>query len=383
MKDRLFIPVLGLGQMVAFASSYYLLGVTADPMARSAAVAPAVLYTALSAAFLISAVLTPFAGASIERHGGRSVLAFAHLSFALALAILAAATGVAMLWLGIAFLGVGMGTGLYGTAFAIVVEQKGREARRGITAVSLIGALGGGLGWPASRALIEAGDWRLACLFWAGAHLAVCLPLTLTVLPQRPATGPRPAETPPAAPVAWDRAMVQIAAIFALAWMVSTAMGAHLPRVLNLLGLAAGPAAWASGLMAACAIGSRLIDLVFLHRSHPVLTLRLASLLHPLGAVAALLGGARLAPLLAAGQGAGNGLLSVASGVLPLHVFGPDRYAVRQALLLTPARYLQAAAPAAYALVLDLSVQTALAVSSLMCLAMLGLTMGLRPRAPT
>ena len=162
--------------------------------------------------------------------------------------------------------------------------------------------------------------------------------------------------------------------------MVSTAMGAHLPRVLNLLGLAAGPAAWASGLMAACAIGARLIDLVFLHRSHPVLTLRLASLLHPLGAVAALLGGARLAPLLAAGQGAGNGLLSVASGVLPLHVFGPDRYAVRQALLLTPARYLQAAAPAAYALVLDMSVQTALAVSSLMCLAMLGLTMGLRPR---
>ncbi|MGZ9114931.1 MAG: hypothetical protein ACXW3K_09940, partial [Brevundimonas sp.] len=74
-----------------------------------------------------------------------------------------------------------------------------------------------------------------------------------------------------------------------------------------------------------------------------------------------------------------NGLLSVASGVLPLYVFGPDRYAARQALLLTPARYLQALAPAAYAVALDASPYAALAASSLVCLAMCALTLGLRP----
>lgn len=378
MRERLLIPVLGFGQIVAFASSYYLLGVLADPMSREHGVQAATLFAALSLAFLVSAVLTPTAGRAIERHGGRSVQAFAHIAFAIALLSMAGAPNPTVLWLGIVLLGVGMGTGLYSTAFAIVVEGRGSEARRGITAVSLIGALGGGLGWPISRALSEAGDWRLACLVWALAHLLICLPLTLKGLPER-----QPSLSPNTVLgwLPWDRRMVQIAAVFAGAWLVSTAMGAHLPRVLGALGMAPSAAAWAAGLMAVSAIGARLIDLMLLHKSHPLGTVRLACLLHPLGAAAALVAGSKTAALLAIGQGLGNGLLSVASGVLPLRVFGPDRYAVRQAMLLTPARYVQAAAPAAYAVVLDTSVLLALTLSSGVCLVMLGLTFGLDQKA--
>ena len=164
--------------------------------------------------------------------------------------------------------------------------------------------------------------------------------------------------------------------------MVSTAMGAHLPRLLVDLGLTPARAAWAAGLMAASAVAARLFDLLVLHKSHPVLTVRIASLFHPLGAATAVAGGAAFAPLLAVGQGLGNGLLSVASGVLPLHVFGPDRYAVRQALVLTPARYLQALAPAAYAVAVEVSPMAALGLSSLVCLGMFAMTLGLRPSAP-
>lgn len=158
-------------------------------------------------------------------------------------------------------------------------------------------------------------------------------------------------------------------------------MAARLPRVLGGLGTNASAAAWAAGLMAASAIGARLIDLLLLHKSHLLATVRLACLLHPLGAASALVAGSKTAALLAIGQGLGNGLLSVASGVLPLRVFGPNRYAVRQAMLLTPARYLQAAAPAAYAVVLDTSVILALTLSSAVCLMMLGLTFGLNQKA--
>ena len=172
--------------------------------------------------------------------------------------------------------------------------------------------------------------------------------------------------------------MVQIAGVFAGGWVVATAMAAHLPRLLGDLGLRPEHAAWAAGLTGASAVAARLFDLMVLHRSHPVLTVRIASLFHPLGAAAALCG-ARFAPLLAVGQGLGNGLLSVASGVLPLHVFGPERYAVRQALVLTPARYLQAIAPAAYALAVEVSPLAALIVSSLVCLGVFALTLGLRP----
>lgn len=379
MHDRLLIPVLGLGQTVAFASSYYLLGVLADPMARALAVSPASLFMALSAAFLISAVLSPGAGRAIVRRGGRTVQTFAHVAFAAALSLMGLAPNGAVLWLGIGLLGVGMGAGLYSTAFAIVVEQRGGEARRGITAISLIGALGGGLGWPISRALVQAGDWRLACLAWALAHLVLCLPLTLLCVPRIKRPGDREAPLGPAP--AWDRRMIQMAGIFAGAWAVSTAMGAHLPRLLDLLGLTPTTAAWAAGLMAASAVAARLFDLVVMHRTHPLATVRLACLLHPLGALAAVVGGPAVAPALAIGQGAGNGLLSVASGVLPLQVFGPDRYAERQAMLLTPARFVQAGAPAAYALALDVSVGAALLLSSLICLGMLGLTLGLKKPA--
>lgn len=374
MRDRLLIPVLGLGQIVAFASSYYPLGVLADPMAREMGIAPATVFSALSIAFLVSAAVTPAAGRAIERYGGKRIQAVAHVAFSIALLVMGFAPTAPILWLGIALLGMGMGTGFYSTAFAIVVEQRGAEARSGITAVSVIGALGGGLGWPISRAVTETADWRMACLFWAMAHLMICLPLTLTALPQGKQKAPI---TAPNGRVVWDRRMVQIAGVFAGAWMVSTAMAAHLPRVLGALGMTAVAAAWAAGLMAASAIVARLIDLLLLHKSHPLATVRLACLLHPLGAVSALVGGAKVAPLLAIGQGLGNGLLSVASGVLPLRVFGPDRYAVRQAMLLTPARYLQAAAPAAYALALDASVGLALLSSGGLCLLMFALSFGL------
>lgn len=380
MRSWLLVPTLGFGQMVAFASSYYLLGVLADPMADATGEQPASLFAALSAAFLLSAVLTPFAGRAIEKRGGRTVQAFAHIAFAVALFVMCAARGLFELWLGVMLLGVGMGSGLYGTAFAVLVDLRGTEARRGITAVSLIGALGGGLGWPISRALLEAGDWRLACGSWALAHLLLCLPLTLAIVPRRPKGGDSSAETAKPDGIVWDRRMFQLAGLFSGAWVVSTAMGAHLPRILTGLGMTTTDAAWAAGLMAISAIVARLFDLVVLHRSHPLTTVRLACLLNPVGALAALATAGKAVVLLPIGQGLGNGLLSVASGVLPLQIYGSDRYAVRLAMVLTPARYLQAVAPAVFALALDASAALALVLSSAVCLAMLPLTLGLSPK---
>lgn len=366
--DRLVVPVLGFGQIVAFASSYYLLGVLADPMADALDIPAASIFLALSVAFLVSAILTPFAGRWTERHGGRNVLAGSNLAFAASLILMALSPSASVLWLAVASLGLGMGIGLYGTAFAVVVALRGEHARPGITAVSLIGAVGGGIGWPISRWAIEAWDWRAACLLWAAAHLLVCLPLALAVLPRLAAV--RSPQAPPMHPVVWDRRMIQLAVLFAGAWTVATAMGAHLPRLLVDLGLSAADAAWAAGLMALSAVAARLFDLIVLRRSHPVLVARIGTLCHPAGAFLALV----FAPLIAVGQGLGNGLLSVASGVLPLHVFGPHRYAMRQALILTPARYCQAAAPTLFALVLDRSPWLALAASSSLCLLMLAAT---------
>lgn len=372
---RLVVPVLGLGQAAAFASSYYLLGVMADPAAAAQGVGTGPVFLALSGAFLVSAVLTPFAGRAIDRFGGTRVLAASNLAFAFALTLMAAASHPLVLCIGVVLLGVGMAAGLYGTAFAVLVEMRGQEARRAIAAVSLLGALGGALGWPISRELLDLAGWRAAFGFWAGLHLFVCLPVALLVLPQR--RGQAQA-APDASPMRWTPTMIRMAAFFAGAWAVSAAMGAHLPRLLVDLGMSVERAAWAAGLMAASAMAVRLLDITVLHRSHPILTARLAALFHPLGAAVAALFGTAGAPAVAVGQGLGNGLLSVASGALPLKVFGAERYGMRQALVLTPARYVQAAAPAVYALAMDVSPGVALAASSAICLAMFALSFSFR-----
>jgi MFS family permease len=373
-RSRLIVPVLGLGQIAAFASSYYLLGVLADPIARGLGVSSSRLFLALSLAFLVAALASPAAGRWIDARGGRLALIVSNLVFATALCGLGAAPDIRFAMAAIALLGLAMAIGLYGTAFAVLVDLHGDAARRPITAVSLIGGFGGALGWPISLALMEHFGWRGACFGWAALHLFVCLPLTSAVLPTHVAPVARSRDR---ISIGWDGRMIRLAILFAGAWLVSTALGAHLPRLLGRLGLSAAEAAAAAGLMSAAAITIRLLDLTLLRRSHPVLTARIATLLHPLGALIAVVGGKSFAGAVALGQGAGNGLLSVASGVLPLHLFGRDHYAARHALLLTPARFLQAAAPLAYGLALDRSAGFAVAMSSGVCLIMFAATFGL------
>lgn len=372
--SRLIVPVLGLGMIVSFASSYYLMGVLAEPLAQGAATTPGVVFAALSGAFLASAAISPFAGRWIDRRGGREVLSASAVIFALGLSVLGMAHGPVAMTVGVLMLGAGMGTGLYGPAYALLVALHGDAAKKPITAVSLLGAFGGAIGWPLTLLMIETLGWRGACFVWAGAHLLLCLPLYAAVLPDG-RTAARPAAK---GAVRWDSTMIRVAVLFAGAWWVATAMGAHLPRLLTGLGLSAAEAALAAGLMAGAAIVVRLIALMAPGMGSPVAAARTATLLHPIGALIAFLGGKGAAGAVALGQGAGNGLLAVASGVLPLHLFGRENYGARQALVLTPARFVQAAAPALYGVVLDRSALLALMVSSGVCLMMFAMTFGLK-----
>lgn len=376
--SRLIVPVLGFGLIVAFASSYYLLGVLAEPLAAGTGTTPSLVFAGLSGAFLISAVLSPFGGRWVDRRGGREVLTAASVVFTLGLGGLGLAQGPVSVTASILTLGIGMGVGFYGPAFAVLVALHGEAAKKPITAVSLIGAFGGALGWPATLAMIEAVGWRGACFGWAALHLMVCLPLYLTMLPDGRA-GPRPSAD--SAPVRWDGRMIRLAVLFAGAWWIATAMSAHLPRLLGRLGLEPAQAAGAATLMAGAAVAVRLLAFLTSGKGSPIAVLRLATLLHPLGAAVAYLGGRGLAGAVALGQGAGNGLLSVASGVLPLHLFGKENYATRQALILTPARFLQAAAPLSYGVLLDRSAGLALLASSLVCCLMFAMTFRLERRS--
>ena len=130
---------MGVTQILAWGSSYYLPAVLADPIVRETGWPLTWVVGGLSLGLLVAALISPRVGKAIERRGGRGVLAFS-----------AAALGVGQLGLSVApslplhiaawlVIGVGMGAGLYDAAFATLGRLFGHNARASITALTLFG----------------------------------------------------------------------------------------------------------------------------------------------------------------------------------------------------------------------------------------------------
>jgi hypothetical protein len=149
------------------------------------------------------------------------------------------------------------------------------------------------------------------------------------------------------------RATVLLAFVFASTWFVSTAMAAHLPRLLQAGGATLAGAVAIGALVGPAQVAGRLLELGVLRRVHPFLSARLAALMHPIGAAVLALAGSPSAAVFAVLHGAGNGVLTIAKGTLPLVLFGPHGYGERQGLLTQPARVAQALAPWLFGLCLD------------------------------
>ena len=310
-------------------------------------------FGAFSAALLLSGLLGPLAGRVIDRRGGRDVLAATNLVFAAGLALLSLAAGPATLAAAWLVMGVGMGFGLYEAAFATVAGLYGREARSAITGITLFAGFASTVGWPASAWFIDAFGWRGACLAWAALHLVLGLPLNRLLVPKAPPPAPAAAlAAPMPAGVPWT--MIILACVFGATWFVSTALAAHLPRLLEALGATSAAAIAAGALIGPAQVAARIAEFTLLRRASPMISARLATGLHPLGAVLlAVVGGAPTAIPFVLLHGASNGMLTIARGTLPLALFGPAGYGLRTGLLAAPARILQGGAPLLFGLVLD------------------------------
>src|SRR5262245_21136372 len=83
---------------------------------------------------------------------------------------------------------------------------------------------------------------------------------------------------------------------------------------------------------------------------HPLVSARLAALLHPIGAAILAVLGPGAITAFAVLHGAGNGLMTIAKGTVPLAIFGPVGYGLRSGILGAPARATQAASPLLFGL---------------------------------
>jgi MFS family permease len=374
------VAALGTSQTLAWASSFYLPAILGVPIAVALDLAPSLFFGIFSAALLLSAAIAPMVGRLIDRHGGRAVLTASNAVLGAGLMLLGLAQGVFGLAIAWAVLGIGMAMGLYDPAFATLTRLYGLGARAPITGITLIAGFASTIGWPASAGFEHAFGWREACFIWAGLNLFVALPLNWFVIPAAeplppptPAVGGSEQAEPPRG------AMPVLAFFFCATRFVSGALAAHLPRLLEGAGASEVAAIAAGALVGPAQVGARMVEFGLMRSFHPLISAKIAALLHPIGAVfLALLGPSGIA-VFAILHGAGNGMITIAKGTLVLALFGPGGYGLRNGILAVPTRMFESLAPLLFGLLIDQIGTSAVAVSAGLCLAAVASLWLLRP----
>jgi predicted MFS family arabinose efflux permease len=387
---RLPVHALGATQIITWGTTFYAPAVLAPPVAAETGWSRTAVFGAFSLSMLLGAALAKPAGRLIDRHGGRLLMALGSALAASGLLLAAVATTLPVYvgaWL---VLGLAMRFALYEAAFATLAAAAGRDARRAISVLTLYGGLASTIFWPIGYALVEAAGWRAAFAVYAAFNLLVCLPLHLFALP-RAARGAEPA--PGAAPAPGTAGALETAAerrlalwlltlVFALFSFVNSALSAHLVDTLVALGIPAAEAVTLASLRGIGQVAGRFWEILFAGALAPMRLCLVAVGLTPLAFAALAFG----ASLLSAGlftflQGASNGLVTIARGVVPLLLFGSAGYGALIGAMSGPALVAAAVAPAIQAAVVDFAgyraallldaVAAALAVAMVLLLARL------------
>lgn len=373
------VTTVGTTQALAWASSFYLPAVLAEPIARDIQLSPAWVYAALSFGLGVSAFFGPLCGRLIDERGGQLVLSASNVLFVAGLILLAASQGPFSLFGAWAVLGLAMAAGLYEPAFAALARLYGANSHTPMTGITLVAGFASTVGWPVSAFLEHQFGWRGACLGWAVLHLAVALPLNAWAL-----RGPLPRREPKHLDLAVgkngqvsttaDRRMLILAFTFTASGIVSIGMATNLPRLFGEMGVGPTAAIAAATLMGPAQVGARVLDFSLRRWSNPLISAKFANALHPIGAVFLAFGGSAAIALFSVIHGAGNGILTIARGTLPLAVFGPRGYGDRVGRISAPARIGQAIAPFLFGMAIDrvgiglLVISSGLSLAALMAL---------------
>jgi MFS family permease len=355
---RRTVVYLGTSQLVCWGISYYLIGVFGELIAADLGWSRTLVYGGFSVALLAMGLASPLVGRLIDRLGGAGVMTMGSVLTALGIAGLALAHSVGAYYAAWICLGLAMRATLYDAAFASLARIAGPDAGRPIAQVTLLGGLASTCFWPIGHVLAEAFGWRGALLVYALIALAT-VPLHLAIprirhddaVPREAARAPERAE-PGETRVA---AALLYAVIIAATNVLNSGMSAHMIGVLTGLGLSAAVAVSVASLRGIGQSLARLAQVLFGSRLHPLDLNLAATLVLAWCFVAGLAGGWFLAAAVAFTffYGAGNGILTITRGTLPLVLFDHRTYGAFVGKLLVPSFLLSAISPFGYAAVIE------------------------------
>lgn len=336
---RIVVVALGITQILAWGSTFYLLGVLANEIARNTGWSYDWVTSGVSIGLLVAGAVSPRVGRAISKWGGRFTLGISAILLAAGLLLLGSAQSIAWYLVAWLILGVGMGCGLTDAAFSTLGSIYGEDARGPITALTLFAGFASTVCWPLSAYLIEHLGWREACFIYAAIQIGVALPVLLLALPRgSPIPPPRDDEGARSGTTLAPGELstfALLAVVLTLSAAILSMMGIHLLPLLQARGLELSVAVGLGAIVGPSQVGARMVEMLIGRHYHPIWTMISSAVLVAAGT--ALLFAAFPTYFVAVVlYGAGNGLGSIARGTLVLALFGSSRYSVLMGRLALP-----------------------------------------------
>ena len=357
------VVALGITQITAWGTSYYCLGVLAGPIGRDTGWSRGFVFLGFTVALLVMGVVSSAVGRAIDRHGGRVVMTLGTVLISgglLALAHVHSEAAYLAVW---AFLGLGMRLSLYDAAFAALVQVVPSRGRTAISYLTLFGAFASSVFWVVGHALEEQVGWRQTLVLFAAINLVICLPLHWFGLARRqpaeaptaPTVAPVTPDGPPLEGHARSVAIALFAAIMSLNGFVFGVISVQLVPMLEAASLATATAVWVASMKGVAQFAGRVVEIAFARNLRSITVGRIAvGVLPP--SLLLLLAGTGSLPLVVAFtllMGAAQGVLTIVRGAVPLALFGAKGYGAVLGVIATPVLVVNAAAPTAFAWIVD------------------------------
>ncbi|MEA2872193.1 MAG: hypothetical protein QOH67_2169 [Hyphomicrobiales bacterium] len=357
------ITLLGIGQICAWGTLYYSFAVTGPLIAREFGISLPSAVIGYSALLVAGAIAAPTVGRTIDRLGGRIVLACGSVVGAMGLTIIGVAPGPLVYAVGCLVVGLAVAMSLYDAAFPALVQVAGPHSNRAITLLTLFGGLASTFFWPIAAAIAARWGWRATYLSFAAINLTVCLPIHLIALPRRPALWSATNENAPAltwagpplplSPQARRAAFICFGLMIAAGNFVFAGLAVHLLTILGALGLSESAAIIIGMIVGPAQVIGRIGEMSLGSRASPILAARISAVMQPASIAVLIFGPVGLATggLFAVLYGMANGILTIVKGTVTLFLFGSAGYGAVLGKLSVPSLGARAAAPLVFAYV--------------------------------
>jgi MFS family permease len=385
------VGALGVTQIVSWGSLYYAFPLLLAPIEQELGWHRASVVGAFSLSLLIAGVAAIPAGIAIDRFGGRAPMAWGSLTAAVLLALLSRTESLAMFYALWAGLGLCMAATLYEPAFAVIYRSFGTDARKAVTALTLVAGFASTVFWPFTEWLVAGLGWRDALTVLAALNLLVCWPLHQFALPAPARAGLSAhrhhwkAGEHAAAP--WrSSGFWLLAVVFAANMLAFAVLSVHLIPLLVERGLSTAQAAALAALVGPLQVAGRVVEYAFGRRFSAAAAGMTALVLLPAGLLLMIAGGASFV-VLGAGlalYGASNGVMTIVRAVVPAELYGRERYATLNGALSVPVILTRAAGPVAASFLWSATggyagTLWALVLASVLAVVAFGLAMRSRP----